>query len=181
LESGEIIEASEIVIATENQVAVKLTNNEIHTESWNSVSCLYYATDKSPISSPSLVLNGDREGIVNNLCVPSDVNPSYAPPGKSLISLSVLGTDLCEKLILAEMRDWFGPEVEKWSHLRTYKIPHAVIHQAPHHFSNPRKTTLVRPGVYCCGDHQESASIQGALLSGRKVAEEILASVPQMS
>jgi hypothetical protein len=37
------------------------------------------------------VLNGDRTGPINNLCVPSNVAPAYAPPGQSLVSVSVVG------------------------------------------------------------------------------------------
>jgi predicted NAD/FAD-dependent oxidoreductase len=29
-------------------------------------------------------------------------------------------------------------------------------------------------GVYVCGDHRDTASLQGALLSGRRAAEAIL-------
>jgi hypothetical protein len=29
-----------------------------------------------------LYLNGEGEGIVNNMCFPSEVSPSYAPPGQ---------------------------------------------------------------------------------------------------
>jgi hypothetical protein len=34
-------------------------------------------------------------------------------------------------------------------------------------------------GVYVCGDHCSSASIEGALISGRSVAENIIATNPR--
>ena len=33
----------------------------------------------------------------------------------------------------------------------------------------------IRPGIYVCGDHRDNASIQGAMLSGRRAAEAVLA------
>jgi len=33
----------------------------------------------------------------------------------------------------------------------------------------------VRPGVYLCGDHRDNASIHGAMVSGRRAAEAVLA------
>jgi predicted NAD/FAD-dependent oxidoreductase len=33
----------------------------------------------------------------------------------------------------------------------------------------------VRPGLYVCGDHVDNASINGAMESGRRAAEAVLA------
>jgi predicted NAD/FAD-dependent oxidoreductase len=41
---------------------------------------------------------------------------------------------------------------------------------APHPLRRPVRTA----GVYVCGDHQDTSSIQGALVSGRRAAEAVL-------
>lgn len=38
-----------------------------------------------------------------------------------------------------------------------------------------RKQVRLEPGLYVCGDHRDSASIQGALVSGRRAATAMLA------
>lgn len=84
-----------------------------------------------PRSGPYLFLNGDtRTGLVNNLCFPSEVVPGYAPEGQSLASVSVIGdhADLddaaLEKRVRGQLSSWFGgAEVDRWRHLRTYRIP----------------------------------------------------------
>jgi predicted NAD/FAD-dependent oxidoreductase len=37
---------------------------------------------------------------------------------------------------------------------------------------------LVSDGLYVCGDHRDTGSIQGALYSGRRCAEAIVAAPP---
>ena len=37
-----------------------------------------------------------------------------------------------------------------------------------------RRPVRSGPGRYVCGDHRDSASIQGALVSGRRAAEAVL-------
>jgi predicted NAD/FAD-dependent oxidoreductase len=37
-----------------------------------------------------------------------------------------------------------------------------------------RQSVAVGDGLWCCGDHRDTASIQGALVSGRRTAERIL-------
>ncbi|HSS50857.1 MAG TPA: FAD-dependent oxidoreductase, partial [Thermoanaerobaculia bacterium] len=111
------------------------------------------------------------------LCVPSAVNPSYAPAGKSLISATVVdaaGAD--EKDLESEVRrhlgSWFGPAVESWRHLRTYRIPLALpARKSLEPVALPARR---RPGLYLCGDHRDTPSLQGAMVSGRRAAEAVI-------
>lgn len=41
-----------------------------------------------------------------------------------------------------------------------------------------RRPVRLRPGRYGCGDHRDTGSIQGALVSGRRAAEAVLADLP---
>ncbi len=96
-----------------------------------SVTCLYFAADKLPFTQPILVLNGEGQGPVNTLCIPSNIAPSYAPPGTARISASVLGdphhTDQTrENEVRAQLSEWFGPDAKRWRHLRIYHIQHTL-------------------------------------------------------
>ena len=178
LEGGETQQARAFVIATEGPAAAHLVG-EAEPAS-RSVTCFYYAADESPIPLPMLVLNGDGAGPVNNFAVMTQVAPSYAPAGKHLISVSVLGiqqlTDVqLGGFIIAQMKNWFGNVARSWQFLKSYRIPHAQPQQYPGALEPPQRPVRVRPGVYVAGDHRDNASINGALGSGRRAAEAVLA------
>jgi phytoene dehydrogenase-like protein len=177
LAAGERLRARAIVVAADGPGAAHLVG-EAEPAS-RSVTCFYYSADEPPLPEPMIVLNGDGAGPVNNFAVISQVAPSYAPPGKSLVSASVLGTQqLTEQqlggFIIAQMQQWFGRAVRSWRYLKSYRIPHAQPQQSPGALEPPERPVRIRPGVYLCGDHRDHASIQGAMVSGRRAAEAVL-------
>lgn len=175
LENGERLEADSVVVATDASTAGRLLPGLVAEDvAWRSVTGMYFSAPESPLHEPIIALNGG-DGLVNNVCVPSDVAREYAPEGKSLISVSVLGLPAAENLeaaVQAELESWFGPQVRAWSHLQTYRIPQALPEQA---------ATPMKNGVFICGDHCRSASIEGAVASGMETAGSILKSHEQES
>jgi phytoene dehydrogenase-like protein len=180
LESGEQLEAAAVVLATDATTADRLLRGHGGMEkNWRSVTCLYFAAKRSPLGEAIIALNGSGLGLVNNVCVPSDVAPSYAPSGYSLVSVSVLGLPEAEGLeskVLEELETWFGKAVNDWRHLRTQRIEKALPEQAPQTSFTGRGYS-VEQGVYVCGDHQWSASIEGAIISGKRTAEALVKSL----
>jgi len=177
LQNGETLESQAIVIAVDGPEAARLTQGTIRSPKFHSTTCFYFAADQAPFKQKLLMLNGDRTGPINNLCVPSNVVPEYAPTGRSLISVSVVGSkqdsqDL-EPSVRRQLRDWFGHQTDQWSLLRSYLIRHALPNQAAH-FRDTPASSKISAGLYQCGDHCETASIHGAMLSGRKAAEAVL-------
>jgi hypothetical protein len=73
------------------------------------------------------------------------------------------------------LKGWFGPLARHFQHLRTYSIPFALPDQSPGRLDPVEKTVFASPGIYVCGDHRDTASINGALASARRVAGAILA------
>jgi len=61
-----------------------------------------------------------------------------------------------------------------WQLLTTHVVPDALPVMPPPLLV--RKQIRFGDGLYVCGDHRDTASIQGALVSGRRTAEVILAS-----
>jgi hypothetical protein len=176
LAGGERIEADAVVVAadaTDARGLVDLAGGQ----SWRGVTCLYFAAERPPITGPLLVLNGEGSGPVNNLCVMSEVSPAYAPAGRSLMSVTVLGSEDrsgLEAAVRAQLRGWFGPAVDGWRLLRSERIERALPDQSP---PTPEGGTLpVRLGDrrYVCGDHRADASINGAMASGRAAATVVL-------
>jgi len=177
LESGERVQARRAIVATEGDAAARFFP-EVPSPAWRSTVTVYFAAQRSPIGEGTLWLNGTGRGRVNNLVVMSDVAPRYAPPGQSLVSVSLIGdaAELTDQALGAsveeELAESFGTEVLGWRLLRVYRIPRAL----PVRFPLVREPAReVRPGVWVCGDHRSTASIQGAMESGRAAAEAVLA------
>lgn len=175
-EDGETYEAPHVVIATDRRAMGKILYGTDLSEDDRSVTCLYFACDTAPIKEPILVLNGEKTGPINNLCVPSNVSSDYAPPGQALVSVTVLGTrkdhNALEKAVRSQLEEWFGRDVKGWRRLRTYRIDNALPKQNPP-TSFVENKNEVRPGIYVCGDHMSTGSLNGALQSGREVAAMI--------
>ncbi len=177
LDGGETIEAGAVVVATEGPAAAKLLGWP-EPKPARAVTCLYFAADESPIKEATLVLDADDSGPVNNLAVMSDVSASYAPPGQSLISVSVLGDPVeNDAALLTSVRNqlagWYGEKVNGWRHLRTYRIRYALPDQTAPALDPARRPVKVSPGLYICGDHRADASINGALYSGWLAAQAV--------
>jgi len=177
LASGDTLESSAVVVATDAPSAEELLPG-MPPRRMNAVTCLYFAAPEPPVRGPYLVLNGEGRGPVNNLAVMSEVSPSYAPAGQALISVSVLGTAEdsaeLEGRVREQLSGWFGGGVEKWRHLRSYALAHALPAQPPELLEEPHKRVRLSPGLYACGDYRENGSIEGAMVSGRRAAEALL-------
>jgi len=179
VDDGQTLEADAILMATDAINTQKLLPNlEIKT-SMNSVRCLYFTADEPPIKEPYLLLNGSQNGWINNIAIPTNIHKSYAPEGKSLISVSIIRpTTLSESELYAAVRrelcEWFGKEVvEQWMHLRTYVIPNALPAMATINRPDTQAVKSVDKGIFVCGDYLHDASINGAMRSGRITAEAI--------
>jgi glycine/D-amino acid oxidase-like deaminating enzyme len=175
LETGERIEAGAVVLATESTAAAVLAP-EVEDPGWRGVRCLYFDAPRPPRRGPWLLLDGTGEGPVTNLCFPSEVAPDLAPPGRTLVSASAL-RPASEDAVRGQLARWFGEEVRGWRHLRTFDIPCALPVQTPEVLDPVEKPARLSTGLFICGDHRDTGSIQGALASGRRAAEAALASL----
>jgi phytoene dehydrogenase-like protein len=178
LADGTQLAARAVVLATDCPSAVQLSHQPTLATTNCSTICFYFAASQPPVSEPILILNGDGRGPINHLTVPSNVSARYAPADEALISVSVVGLrheapDDLRRAVQEQLAEWFGPPARQWRHLRTYTIEHALPAQPAGTVTLEGKDTRLESGVYCCGDHRQAASIQGAMLSGRKTAERI--------
>jgi protoporphyrinogen oxidase len=172
MHGGRRIEAEKLVIATEGPEASRLLG--LPTVRSKSASCVWYSAPAAPIEGGIVVLDGEASGPVANLAVLSAVAPTYAPDGQALIVAACPGTASMgiEVAVRSQLLGWFGPAVERWRHLRTYLIEHAQPDQRPPF--QPKQPVSLGDGRYVAGDHRDTASIQGALYSGRRAGEAVL-------
>jgi len=173
--AGEQLRARAVVVATDGPTASRLLGSVADPGS-RPVAALWFGADRAPLQGPTLVLDGESSGPVRNLAVMSEVAPSYAPPGRASIVAAVPGPDALggdlEPTVRRQLSGWFGAEVESWDLLRTDVIPHGQPDQRPP--LHPRQAVRLGDGRYVCGDHRDTASIQGALFSGRRAAIAVI-------
>tara|TARA_Y100000589_G_scaffold128889_1_gene122703 strand:- start:3047 stop:4183 length:1137 start_codon:yes stop_codon:yes gene_type:complete len=132
----------------------------------------YFVSDTLDFNSPLLYLNGNSDGCINHLAPMSRVSKSYGVDGNSLLSVNLLvpHIDVPVTKVTEQLCDWFPGH--QFNHLKRYQIPKAL----PVVTKQEVKACL-RDGIYYCGDGVLQPSIQGALLSGRKAAEDIIRSL----
>jgi protoporphyrinogen oxidase len=176
LQNGEILTAQQIVLATDAQTAARLLGEKAAPETeFNGTVCLYFASD-TPLQlegEPYLIINSNENELIDHLFINSAVAPSYAPAGKSLISVSIVGDSALSDEVLTEqvrgeLIKWFGQKND-WRHLKTYRIPKAL----PRFYTDsPKNSNLqINEYTYRCGDYTAYPSLNAAIKTGREVAE----------
>ncbi len=175
LAGGATITASCVIVAVEGPRASSLLG--LPPVESNPATCVWFAAAAAPIPHRYIVLDGTGVGPALNTSVMSNVAPEYAPPGSALIAAACPGVNDpdIEPAVRAQLRSIWGPTVGTWRHLRTDAIAHGQPRQHPP-FS-PKQRIALGDGLFVCGDHRDTASIQGALYSGRRCGEAVAASL----
>lgn len=161
--------ASQIVLAVPLHQAAQWIGDSLANRTHAATTCVYFAADRAPITKPILMLNGEGDGPVNHVFVLTNASQDIAPAGRALISVSLVGDRNYEPdEVRSQLSNWYGQQVSDWSELAVYRITHALPTQPP---GFARKGAAVREHNHIfCGDYCASASLQGALLSGREAA-----------
>ena len=170
---GEKIRARAVVVATDGTAAARLLP-ELADPSWHPVTTFYYAVAGSPLGSPILVLDGMTDLLVNAVVL-SEAAPGYAPAGAALVAASVPGRSdaSLEPQVRTCLARLYQTGTRDWDLLGAYPIPRALpVFPAGQPLRRPVR---LGPGRYVCGDHRDTPSIQGALVSGRRAAAAVVA------
>lgn len=140
----------------------------------------WFEPDERPHDLPLLAIDGRRSGPtppgpVWNAAVVSNAVPSYAPPGRHLVQATTL-LDRPDGLapepdVRRHLAEIYGRPTQRWRVVSRYELPHALPACPPPLAT--RKPVDLGGGVYVCGDHRDTSSIQGALVSGNRTAEAV--------
>ena len=170
--AGEPIEAPVVLVATDGPMAADLLG--LAPVASRSVGCAYFGPDEAPTDSTRVQL-GVVDGAPVNAAVMSNVAATYAPAGRHLVVVALPAVlDDLESRARHVVRAWWGDEAaSSWPLLRTYAIVHGQPDQRPPF--DPKEAVALGGGLFVCGDHRDTASIQGALFSGRRAARAALA------
>jgi phytoene dehydrogenase-like protein len=163
-------EADAIIVATDATTAAQLLDL---TEVPQLVGCTtwYHSTNESPTQSKSLIIDSQNRGPLVNTIVISNMLPSYAPAGKSLISSTSI-LPATESEVRRHLSILYGTDTRKWKLVAKYEIPSALPLAGLQ--SQIASSSHVEDSIYLAGDYRSAPSQNGALLSGRLAALSVL-------
>ena len=175
LADGTQLEADRIIVAVQPDLVMKQLEGQFAPA--RKVINLYFAAPKSFLGRPMIgLITGQR--VINNLVFMEDVSKDYVPAGKSLLSVTVLDTELTDKelikLVQSELEEISGIKADQFKHLKTYLIPHALPQVGDLKFSIPFTECKVLDQVFLAGDYLLHGSINAAMTSGRTAAEAVI-------
>ncbi|MCD9142058.1 NAD(P)/FAD-dependent oxidoreductase [Streptomyces albireticuli] len=166
-----------VVVATGARAATELIPG-LRLPDFHPVTVLHHTADEPPLRDASLIIAAGRRGPVAHTMVASEVDPTRAPDGRALITSTVLGTAAgmptaeLDRAARAQLARVYATSTSDWRLLSAHHDPDAVpAMPAPH---DVRRPVRLLSGLYVCGDHRDTSTVQGALFSGRRAALAVL-------
>lgn len=141
----------------------------------------WFSAPEPPLHEPYLVVDaskpgGGPAGPVWNTAVISNIAPSYAPAGGHLIEATTLLDQpdgrADETAVRRHLERIYGISTSRWQVLAHHVIAHTLPATPPPLVDRSPQRTSDR--VFVCGDHRDTGSIQGALVSGDRAAHAIV-------
>ncbi|MFD8273323.1 NAD(P)/FAD-dependent oxidoreductase [Streptomyces flaveolus] len=168
-----VIRCRAVLVATDARAAAELLPG-LRVPDFHPVTVVHHTTDEPPATGASLLLDADRGGPVAHTAVVSHVDPSRAPAGRALVSSTVLGpvpsdVDAAVRIHLARL---YGTPTGRWETLAVHHTAEAVPAMRPPH--DPHRPVRLLAGLYVCGDHRDTSTVQGALHSAHRASAAIL-------
>ncbi len=172
------VNARAVVVATDGWAAGDLLVDRLEPPEPRGVTTLYHSAPAFPEASGTLRLDAESSPLANSIAI-SCAAPDYAPPGRVLVSTSMVHGSVPEDLdgpvVRRALGRLHGTDATGWELVAVYDLPHALPGMpAPHRMRSPARLPWAEDAVYLAGDHRDTSSIQGALVSGRRAADAVL-------
>lgn len=163
-----------ILLATDARTAAELLPG-LRVPDFHPVTVVHHTADEPPETGAALLLDADRGGPVSHTAVMSDVDPTRAPAGRALISSTVLGVPPrnVDEAVRAHLSRLYGTPTHRWETLAVHHTKEAVPAMRPPH--DLHRPVRLLAGLYICGDHRDTSTVQGALHSAHRAATALLA------
>ena len=167
------VQARAVVVATDPAAAARLVPG-LPVPGQRVLVTTYHAADEPPARRPVLLLDGTgRSGIANSV-VMTLAAPSYAPPGRHLIATTATAeAGLDEPAVRRHLAALYGRPAGDWEHVATVRADPGLV-SAPPPQGELRKPVRLTSTLFVAGDHRDTPSLQGALVSGRRAARAVL-------
>jgi phytoene dehydrogenase-like protein len=166
------IAAAAVVVAADPVTAADLIGRPA--PAMKALTTYYHLARTAPRHAGWLHIDQSRAGPVVNVAALSAVAGGYATDG-TLIASTVLGVhdEWFEPTVRAHAAHILADPPGEWQFIAAYPIPAALPVHPP---GQPmRRPVRLGGGIFIAGDHRDTPSIQGALVSGRRAADAVLA------
>jgi len=172
------VAARAVVVATDPVTAASLTG--LPEPAMHGLTTFWHVAAHPPTASGALHVDGDRRGPVVNTVVVSHSARAYSPDARALVASTVLGdagagpggAADAEREVRRHLATIYGADPSGWELLAVHAIPRALTAMPPP--LDPRREVDLGDGLVVAGDHRDTASQQGALVSGRRAADAVL-------
>jgi Flavin containing amine oxidoreductase len=163
-------DGKKIILATDAATTARLLGRPVESKFVDSYTW-YHSLPAGVISTSHLRVTSTANPIVSSVAI-SNFAPQYAPEGRTLISSTALSS-MSDDAALNEIAKFWGIAPSEFELVKRYEIRNSLPLFEPGKSSvttNPR----VAENIYLAGDYLTSGSQNGALLSGRLAALELL-------
>jgi phytoene dehydrogenase-like protein len=166
------IDCDAVIVATDPATAARLVPG-VPQATMRALTTWYFSIEEDDLLSgkPVLVLASDGRGPVTNTVVMSYAAPRYAPPGRHLVQATAVGlSDATPTAVRHHLAQLYGVPTAHWQLVGHYPIAEALPAALP-----PFRVRSAQEfdGIVVAGDHRDTPSIQGALVSGRRAAARV--------
>lgn len=169
-ESHDPIAYDSLILATDQRTAAGLLS--LPPQRSCPLTSFFFTTTDEDITPTNYLYLNDR-GLINQLAFPDKVQPSYAPKGHHLASVTVLGNAMQQRKEVQQELSKLFPSTRPgdWELLRQELIPHALPSQARP--PSQKRVYSEEEEIILAGETTDLPSINDALLSGKLAAEEV--------
>ncbi|HMP41554.1 MAG TPA: NAD(P)/FAD-dependent oxidoreductase [Roseiflexaceae bacterium] len=181
LATGEEHHADAVIIATAAPDARHLVDLPLPADGL-AATTIYFSGNRPIYRARKIVLNAAADALVNSAQLLTNVAPEYAPAGKHLLSVAILGTPALDdaaliRASLADLHRMFAGDrtalaaLAAYQPLAVYRIPFAQFRQPPGIHPILPSNHTDRPGLYLAAEFTEASSINAAMISGEACAK----------
>lgn len=163
-------ESQHIIVATDLTTAAQLLDIPSVPQLASSTTW-YHEVPAGMTDSDRLLIDGQTRGPVINSIAISNMVGTYAPSGKTLLSSTTLDC-ASESEVRRHLSAMWGVATSEWSLIAKYEIPKSLPIFGVGAIG--MSSSKISEGVFIAGDYRTAPSQNGALLSGRLAAQELL-------
>lgn len=171
--AGSQVRARAVVVAADPVTAAALTG--LAAPAMRGLVTTWWAAEGLP-RQQAVVVDGRRRGPLVNAAVVSAAAPSYAPAGAQLVQATYVQAPGAHDLagapdaftVRRQAGEMLGVDPRGWRELARHEVDGALPATPPP--LAVRQPVDLGDGRYVCGDHRDTPSLQGAMVSGRRAA-----------
>lgn len=166
------VDCDAVIVAADPSTAARLVPS-VPDPLMRALTTWYFAIEEQDLFSgkPVLVLDPGQRGPIVNSVVLSYAAPGYAPAGRHLLQATAVGVpDVDESVVKQQLAQMYDMPTAHWELIGHYPIHEALPSALPPFRVRSQQTF---DGIVVAGDHRDTPSIQGALVSGRRAATRV--------